>query len=281
MARTLILYDSGNPLLEKAADIAGCFASLVKCVTPETLSRPEEYYNWVLLCDGSRGPSEQLLACLPAAGSKLVSLLTVGADVSGCHEKAEDMLKKPILHSAVLEPGWVQADGYCEPLLSALQSFMACVDAPISVLPREELKERIDSFILAHDSCAFSCAAEGFVRNTALDFRYVDGKIYIVSEGGQKFRALLRDNRVSVLIYDSPKRGGSVTSVQIAGYARRLEMWSDEYVAALNKTWGNVEKHRASLIRLNVLEIVPTKIEYFSYTLRGKGVDLKETYYPD
>ena len=280
MARTLIIYDEGNSLLEKAADVAGCFASLVKCVPPAQAERLEEYHNLVFVCDAD-GASAELLALAAASKEHRAGLLVAGDLSDGCRAAVESALGRPLTCCAALERGWLAADGYCEGLLCALRPFMAALDSPIKTLPREELKARIDEFILRHDACALACASDGFVRNTALDFRYVDGIFYIVSEGGQKFHAILRDPKVSILIYDSPKQGGNVTSVQVAGRAYRLPMWSEEYVEALEKTWGNVETRRASLVRLNVLKIIPDRIEYFSYTLKPDGVDLKETYFPD
>lgn len=281
MARTLILFDRGDPCLEKAADIAGCFAGLVKCVTPDQMERPEEYRNLVAVCDAVRGPSEELLRQLSGVKEQLVSALAVGPSVERCRSAVEKALGRPLVHSASLERGWLEADGCCDALVSAARAFMAAVDAPVHTLSRPALKERIDAFILRHDACALACASDGFVRNTALDFRYVDGIFYIATEGGQKFNAILRSPLASLLIYDSPKQGGNVTSVQVTGRVRRLPMWSREYVEALERTWGNVEQRKQSLVRLNIIQIIPERMEYFSYTLRGEGVDLKETYYPD
>ena len=49
----------------------------------------------------------------------------------------------------------------------------------------------------------------------------------------------------------------------------------------LEKTWGKVQIRRNSLVRLNVLKIIPDRMEYFSYTLKPLDVDLKQTYIPD
>lgn len=281
MARTLMIYDERNPLLEKAADVAGCFAALVQCVPPSQTERMEEYRNLVVVCDAERGPSDGLLQCLVKAKEQQpVSLLMVGGLCPSCRTALEQVLGRPLAHCATLERDWLEADGFCDALICAARDFMAAVDGPIKPLPREALKARIDEFILSHDACALACVADGFVRNTALDFRYVDGNFYILSEGGQKFQAILRSPNVSLLIYDSPKQGGNVTSLQVTGRARRLPMWSEEYVKALEKSWNNVERCRSSLVRLNVIEIIPERMEYFSYTLKPDGVDLKETYIP-
>lgn len=279
MARTLIVYDDGSQLLEKAADVAGCFASLVKCVPASQAERLDAYRNLVLVCNAA-GASQTLLAVAAQAKEHRTGLLMVGSG-AGCREDIEAALGRPLICSAGLETGWLEADGYCDGLLCALHGVLSAVDGPVKTLPREELKARIDAFVLRHDACALACASDGFVRNTALDFRYMDGNFYIVSEGGQKFHAILRDPKVSLLIYDSPKQGGNVTSVQVAGRAYRVPMWSDEYVQILEKTWGNVQTRRNSLVRLNVLKIIPDRMEYFSYTLKPLDVDLKQTYIPD
>ena len=53
-----------------------------------------------------------------------------------------------------------------------------------------ELKEKIDAFIGAHNTCALATASSDMVRNTPIEYNYVDRFFYFFSEGGVKFKCL-------------------------------------------------------------------------------------------
>ena len=52
------------------------------------------------------------------------------------------------------------------------------------------LKEKIEAFIGAHNTCALATAPADMVRNTPIEYNYVDSCFYFFSEGGLKFKGL-------------------------------------------------------------------------------------------
>ena len=55
------------------------------------------------------------------------------------------------------------------------------------------LEEKIEDFIKANNTGALATASGDFVRCTPIEYNYIGGAFYLLSEGGLKFKAL-KDN---------------------------------------------------------------------------------------
>ena len=66
-------------------------------------------------------------------------------------------------------------------------------------LDEETLRKKIDGFLKEHNTCALATASADMVRNTPIEYNYLDGVIYLFSEGGLKFKALPYLNPTKIL----------------------------------------------------------------------------------
>ena len=57
-------------------------------------------------------------------------------------------------------------------------------------MPPDELRKELDAFLKGEKVCTLAVADGNFVRCTPLTYTYREGRFYIFSEGGLKFRAL-------------------------------------------------------------------------------------------
>ncbi len=64
------------------------------------------------------------------------------------------------------------------------------------------LKEKIEAFIGAHNTCALATASADMVRNTPIEYNYVKGCFYFFSEGGLKFKGLKENKNVGIAIFE-------------------------------------------------------------------------------
>ena len=62
-------------------------------------------------------------------------------------------------------------------------------------LDEETLRKKIDEFLKEHNTCALATASADMVRNTPIEYNYLDGVIYLFSEGGLKFKALKENKK--------------------------------------------------------------------------------------
>ena len=69
-------------------------------------------------------------------------------------------------------------------------------------MPKEQLKEKIEAYIQANNTCALATGAGNFIRCTPLEYSYHDEKFWIFSEGGEKFIGLAKNENVCLAIFD-------------------------------------------------------------------------------
>jgi hypothetical protein len=68
-------------------------------------------------------------------------------------------------------------------------------DADAVKMDRAEILEEAEKFINAHNTCALAAGSGEFVRCTPLEYSWRGGKFWIMSEGGEKFRALEKNKK--------------------------------------------------------------------------------------
>lgn len=85
------------------------------------------------------------------------------------------------------------------------------------------LREKIESFIGAHNTCALATASADMVRNTPIEYNFVKGCFYFFSEGGLKFKGLKENKNVGIAIFEPYGGFGQLKSLQVQGEAVMVE----------------------------------------------------------
>ena len=142
-------------------------------------------------------------------------------------------------------------------------------------VPEAELRNAIEDFIKARNTCALAIADGDFVRCTPLTYKYRAGKFVIFSEGGLKFRALRKNKHAALAIYDEYKGPGSAKSLQVAGIATVIGADDPDYTERLESLGINAA-HMAKL-RLTLILITPTTLEYLDSTLKDTGFSPRQS----
>ena len=142
-------------------------------------------------------------------------------------------------------------------------------------MPAEELRSTIENFIKARNTCALAVADGDFVRCTPLTYKYRDGKFVIFSEGGLKFRALKENKQTALAIYDAYKGPGSAKSLQVTGIATVLGADDEDYVPQL--TALGINAAHMQKLRLTLILITPTTLEYLDSALKEQGYNPRQT----
>lgn len=140
----------------------------------------------------------------------------------------------------------------------------------------EALKERIDSFISGHNTCALATASADMVRCTPIEYNYLDGAFYLFSEGGLKFKGLKENKRVGMAIYEPYGGFGNLKSLQIEGRAEIIEPFSNEYMKLLEYKKIPVEAIKKIPHPMNLIKIVPDSFDYLDSDLKKEGLDIRQ-----
>lgn len=143
-------------------------------------------------------------------------------------------------------------------------------------MPEAELKEFAETFIKSHDTCAFATTNGSEVRNTPIEYTYLDGRLYLLSEGGIKFFNLAVNKQVGVAIFESYDGFHNLSSIQINGKADILAVDSNAYRKVLElkhiplKTISKLEHP------LYLIEIVPQSMELLFSKFKQHGYSVRQ-----
>lgn len=159
------------------------------------------------------------------------------------------------------------------------------IDAMINVLglqrkhlSKQELEEEIIDYLNKKHPCSLAtCGRDGIPRVSVVDY-FNDGlRLYIMSEGGQKFKNLKENNQVAVGIGTSTQALRSVRGVNIRGvadvfsddtpeFAKGLELFKP-MLDEIEQLTGKPPQLPPGVMRL--IRVTPTRIVYFHY---NKGI---------
>lgn len=148
-------------------------------------------------------------------------------------------------------------------------------------MPEKELKEVIEKYVEANNTCALATGAGKFVRCTPIEYSYHDGKFWIFSEGGEKFTGLEKNENVSLAIFDKYNGFGTLKSVQITGKAEMINPFSEAYnaLAAYKKIpMQALEKLDPPMY---LICIRPVKVDALFSEFKKEGYDSRQVYVYD
>lgn len=138
------------------------------------------------------------------------------------------------------------------------------------------LKSNAEDFLRKHNTCVLATGQGERVRATPIEYMFVDGFIYMISEGGEKFANLILNPAVSIGISDPYKSMSDLAGMQISGRAVLVGIGSGEYKYVLEKRGLDFEKISSLPMALNLLKIEIGKIEFLWSGFGKLGYDVKQ-----
>jgi hypothetical protein len=234
---------------------------IVICATPQAGQKVVEYVNSAVSQFSGR----------PVA---LVSFEKFG-QTSAWMEEVQQILGKQVTHSLTTEP-----NGAPEKLIDLALAFRASDHNPSNEMPGQDLKKLVETFLLEHNTLTLSTQYDGRVRATPLEYRYKgDGRIFCLSEGGEKFAGLLANGQVSLAIYDPYRGFEKLSGMQISGTAKVPAFGSPEHLQVLS-SWGmTLEKMNSLPSFLHGVMIQLEEVVYLSSSLIRLGWRPRQVYH--
>lgn len=144
-------------------------------------------------------------------------------------------------------------------------------------MPSEALAKEIETFILSHNTCALATGCGEFVRCTPIEYSYMEGKFWLLSEGGMKFRALQDNQNVCLAVYDNYTGFASLGGMQVMGKAELVEPWSDEYLKLLAFKKIPEQNLKKLPYPLHLIKITPIRIDFLRSEFKKMGYDPRQS----
>lgn len=143
-------------------------------------------------------------------------------------------------------------------------------------MPRADVLAAAEAFIRAHNTCALATGTGTFVRCTPIEYNYMDGCFWLLSEGGRKFTGLAANRNVSLAIYEPYTGFGTVAGMQVTGTAELVEAWSPDYLALLAYKKIPAEALKKQPGMLHLIKITPSRIDMLSAAFKKAGFDNRQ-----
>jgi nitroimidazol reductase NimA-like FMN-containing flavoprotein (pyridoxamine 5'-phosphate oxidase superfamily)/flavodoxin len=140
----------------------------------------------------------------------------------------------------------------------------------------EELKPYVEDFLKKHNTCTLSTASAGRARATPIEYSYHDGKLYMLSEGGEKFAGILLNSRVSLAVYDDYQGMDKLAGMQITGRASLVGPGDQEYQDVLRLEGHSPEKIAALPFALNMIRVEMERVEFLNADFKKMGQDVRQ-----
>ncbi len=147
------------------------------------------------------------------------------------------------------------------------------MQAPSHAMDEDALFTQIDQFISSHNTLALASSTEDFVRCTPLEYLYTDHVFYIITEGGNKFRGIMENGRVSAAIFDPYTDMKLVKGLQINAEAKIIPAGSPEYLSIMEKKNISQEDLQRMPVTLFLIKLIPLRYEYLDTSLMQDGLD--------
>ncbi|SDB55585.1 Pyridoxamine 5'-phosphate oxidase [Pseudobutyrivibrio sp. YE44] len=138
-------------------------------------------------------------------------------------------------------------------------------------MPDDILKAKISLFLSEHNTCALATAsADGFVRNTPIEYNFIDNKLYLFSEGGLKFKCLKDNKNVSLAVFEPYSGFSKLKSLQIQGKEEAVEPFTDEYLKVMEYRKIPEAAMRKLPEPMNLIKVTPTSFDYLDSELKNE-----------
>jgi len=150
---------------------------------------------------------------------------------------------------------------------------------PSGQISTNEVKTHVEHFLRQHNTCTLSTCQQGQVHATPLEYRYQDGHVYLVSEGGEKLAALFLNPRLALCVYEPYQGFAHLAGAQLSGVANLPEPADAAYangLAAFGLSKANIQ---AMPFLMHVIDVRLTRAVFLWSGFKDLGCNTRQVYF--
>ena len=255
-----------SPLLHRRmldrAGLTGSYETVT--VTPDTL--PE------FLAAARAGAWDGCNVTMPdkTAGASYLDALSPAAKLIGVCNTVTVGEDGPVVTAGLQKRVTFRPKGEDE-TVAAAELIAKAFCPPEAPMPTDALKARIDAFLEAHNTLALATGCGKWVRCTPLEYLRVDGRLYILTEGGLKFKGIWWNGAISAAVFDSYAGMASLAGLQMTGTAVYIDPLSDEYRSVIEARGVQLQQLQQMPAMLHAVRLDITRYELLDGALRADG----------
>ena len=156
------------------------------------------------------------------------------------------------------------------------ENFWIIHDEKSIKMERSSILKSADKFLTDHNTCALATGCGDFVRCTPIEYTWMNGCFYLLSEGGMKFKALAVNKNVCLAVFEMYKGLNNIAAIQVSGKAELISHGSKEYsqVLAFKKIPESAIQRLSHPMYL--IKIVPNSMELLFSEFKESGFDSRQ-----
>ncbi len=264
MVRTLVLHD------REAAGTAGLLAQLLGPAMTAPLASPPGDWSDAIACVLVMAPAGLTSAGLDRLARTVPSYLPVALwllPASGAEERfraAGEAFGDRLVLAATVPAG-------PEALAAAGVALRRRLLRGASEMPEAEIRTLVLEELGARNTCTLCTGHADEVRATPIEYLLLDDRLYLLSEGGEKFAHLLLNPCVSVAVYDPYVSMSTLFGLQLTGRATVVPASSGEYGRVLGAKGLREERVSALPVLMHLIRVEPEEVELISSAARQRG----------
>lgn len=262
----------GSPLLQEKLE-----PSIIEFVGNNGDWLKEKPVSLFCTCLNKNGGLDQLRSLEKSMEIKAVSMKAIGGRliIDQLDETDLELMKNFLDH---VNLPFEDMDFYNEEeIIQYSMKLKYLAEKIIVPLDHDKLKIAIDEFLSSHNTCTLATCHLDNVRSTPIEYNYYNGFLYLLTEGGEKFSNLLLNKNVSISVYEDYNGMNNLKGMQITGQASFIED-DEEFNNVLKFKGLNVEFINSMPIKMNIVRIVPDKIEFLNSQFKNNGYSAKQIY---
>lgn len=282
MRNTLIVYEGNYGTSKKISEIFSYILSMSKIF--DILHAPKEiddYNNLILVFefneDNMAKSSIQYLNELKQQLYNIkIGIIGIRNSKGNINNCISDITK--LIQNSEKLIAFIDEEFDKKVVITLAEHFLNEFNLPDKKMERYLLKQEIDKFILNHNTCALATGIDTFIRCTPIEYIYYKDNFYILSEGGLKFKGIIQNPNVCIVIFNNYEGMNKLLGMQVMGKASIITLWSDEYIEVVKTKGLNPDKLKNLKINLNLIKINPQSFEFLNSDFNKKSVDTKQYY---
>ncbi|MBQ1506147.1 MAG: pyridoxamine 5'-phosphate oxidase family protein [Erysipelotrichales bacterium] len=135
----------------------------------------------------------------------------------------------------------------------------------------------IEKFIKNHNTCGFATGYGEYIRCTPIEYTYMNGEFWFVSEGGNKFIGLEKNKNVSLAIFEYYGDVKDSHGLQVMGTAVLYNCYSDEFKKLLAFKGIPYDALKAAKVEVAAVRVIPNTFEMYDTDFVKAGYDVRQT----
>ena len=141
----------------------------------------------------------------------------------------------------------------------------------------EQVSAHIMNYIEKHNTCCMATGYGDFIRNTPIEYTWLDGSFWVCTEGGDKFIGLEHNCNVSLGICDPYVSDDDSHGLQVTGTVEFYDRYSEEMKKVLAFKNIPYELIETAPVIVVLIRIVPKRYEMYDTDFVKQGYDVRQT----